>query len=519
MRSFDIIGGVVVVAWLAATAVFALGASEEAQAIGSGAFDLEEGVTFITLQQGDDDRGVIREERTRLVEGWLVETSAYATFAIMGQLQGVHLDSKVSLDDDLRLRSASGEVEAFGMHLRALAQYTGEAFDVTLYLDGEQERFTIPLEKPPELVGHAIPRLLASGELEPGATYAQDFIDPMTLAPTDLSLRYVGEETIRHFGEEVEVHRFVQAIGSQYLDVLVDGRGEVVQQGFPFRIRGSRLPEALATTYYRRAQEAFEEAPKERPDFLKGIDTGDLLTMASYLGGGQVEALTGAETTSELNLREVGLRGLDDRSELDLESPRQRVMLETDEELVIQVGPLNPHWAGEAWSEAPEVALFDTLPAAIEAMAQALATDDREQHRRALAGLCTLRDGARSVAWPKAGDDAQNAPSLEDRQNRLLAADAALPATQPQDCLAAVHLAAKSAGHDVRLAHGLNFGTEGFLGPRVWLVAIREDGTRYEIDPLRAGPLGADHLQIFLSPTLDVTRLFTLFEQAEVAGG
>lgn len=519
MRTFDIIGGVVVVAWLAASAVFAMSASEEARAMGSGTFDLEEGVTFITLQQGEEDRGVIREERTRLVEGWLVETSAYATFAIMGQVQGVHLDSKVSLDDDLRLRSASGEVEAFGMHLRALANYTGEAFDVTLYLDGEQERFTIALENPPELVGHAIPRLMASGELEPGATYAQDFIDPMTLAPTDLSLRYVGEETIRHFGEEVEVHRFVQAIGSQYLDVLVDGRGEVVQQGFPFRIRGSRLPEALASTYFRRAEEAYEAAPRERPDVLKGVSASDLLTMASYLGGGQIEALTGAEDVSELNLREVGLQGLDDRSGLALESPRQRVMLQTDEELVIQVGPLNPHWAGEAWSEAPEVALPEKLPAAIEAMARALATDDTEQHRQALAALCTLRDGERPVRWPEPGDGANAASSLEALQAALLAADGALPATRPQGCLAAVHLAARHAGHDVRLAHGLNFGTEGFLGPRIWLVAIRQDGTRYEIDPLRVGKLGADHLQIFLSPTLETSRIFDLFEKAQVAGG
>ncbi|RDV39773.1 hypothetical protein DV096_04190 [Bradymonadaceae bacterium TMQ3] len=518
MRSFDIIGGVVVVGWLAASAVFALGASRDAQAIGSGVFALEEGVTFITLQQGDDDRGVIREERTRLVEGWLIETSAYATFAIMGQLQGVHLDSKVSLDDELRLRSASGEVEAFGMHLRALAQYDGEAFDVTLYLDGEHEQFTIPLATPPELVGHAIPRLLAGGELEPGATYEQDFIDPMTLAPTDLSLRYVGEETIRHYGEEVKVHRFVQAIGSQYLDVLVDARGEVVQQGFPFRIRGSRLPEALATSFFRRAEEAYEALPKERPDFLKGIDAGDLLTMASYLGGGQIEALTGAERVSELDLREVGLLGLDERSELHLESPRQRVMLETDKELVIQVGPLNPHWPGETWSEAPEVALPEDLPASIEAMARALDSDDQEQHRQALAQLCSLRDGTGSLRWPEPGEEVQNTPTLEELQSALLADDA-LPAMQPQDCLAAVHLAARSAGHKVRMAHGFNFGTQGFLGPRVWMVAIRDDGTRYELDPLRAGELGADHLQIFLSPDLDTARIFGLFKQAQVSGG
>src|SRR5690554_359193 len=147
VRIFDMIGGVVVVAWLASTAIFVVGNSGDAREIGSGAFDLSEGINFIALQQGTEDRGVIREERTRLVDGWLVETRAYATFEMMGQLQGVRLDSKVSLDEEMRLRSASGKVEAFGLQLRALAQYTGEAFDVTLYLDGEQERFQVPFEQ------------------------------------------------------------------------------------------------------------------------------------------------------------------------------------------------------------------------------------------------------------------------------------------------------------------------------------------------------------------------------------
>ncbi|RAL25518.1 hypothetical protein DL240_04725 [Lujinxingia litoralis] len=525
MRTFDIIGGVVVAAWLVAVAAFVVDQSRGTREIGAAAFELQEGVHFINLQQGTEDRGVIREERTRLVEGWLVETSAYATFEMMGQPQAMHLESRVSLDEELRLQSASGEVQAFGMHLRALAQHTGDSFDVTLYLDGEQERFELPFNEAPQLVGHAIPRLLASQELESGESYSQSFVDPMTLAPTELTLRYVGPETIQHFGETVDVHRFVQSIGTHYLDVLVDSRGDVVQQGFPFRILGSRLPQALGTTYFRRAQQAFEEAPGERPDFLKGIDPGDLLTMASHLGGGQVQALTGADQVSTLDLREVGLRELGDRSGLTLESPRQRVMLETDDELVVQLGPLNPHWMAPDPTERPS----ETLPefatprpapdvvTALDALSDALGSDPPAAGATALADLCALRDGATSQRWPTP-DQNPDAPALTDLHNAILTAEIAIPAPTPAACLATAHLAMTRAGHHPRLVHGLVFGPHGFLGPRIWLVGTRQ-GQRYELDPLHPAPLAADHLQLFISERLEPLRLHTLFTRARVEGG
>ncbi len=485
MRPFDIIGILAVACWVGVIGAFLFDQHRQGPQefmIAAGELSLREATMWMGVVHAGEDVGVIREDRTRLIDGWLFETQGIVTLHLLQDTYSFRFESRTNLDEEARLRTAIGSIEAFGKTARLDGRYRRDGeehfFDVTITFDGASERFSVPLVESPRLVSLAIPQMLASEDLRPGATLSQEFFDPLTLTPTSLTLTYEGTEEYRHYGEDFEAHRFRQSYGNIDAAFLTEADGTPLVHVMPFDFRIARLPEFLGEQAYREAVEAYGAREEEVPAFIEALDASFLLGMVARLGSGQTDRLQALEGISEELFddgeeREPGrtfaLTSLPEVRRLQLESPRQRVVTQMAGFTEILAGSDNPLW-----------------------------------HSGLAPSPSDYEGGEEDPGWGL------------DREG--IAAAVAETDCEGAACAVVVADGLAATGRAPHLVHGV-FAPSPSLGdvePRVWVAVYDDADLLLEVDPLSpGGRVGASHLQLFLASELAMEDLSTLAAGAE----
>ncbi len=521
MRLFDLAGIFFVVAWVIIVGAFVfVGADDDGplMTLTDGDIDLREETVWMTVYRAGDEAGVLREDRTLLVDGWLIEMQGIMELNLMGDAHAFRFVSRSTLNEDLTLRSATASVEAFGMELEMNGQLRSDEesteFHVNVHLDDAVEQFIAELDEAPHLAIHAIPQMIASEDLVEGARYESEFFDPLTLSPSTIDIVYEGrDEIVNMDGQYVDAYAFRQSMGTFTSQIRTDSRGMVIQQALPLQIAIARLPEALGRNLFADFEEVFEERGDTTPPFLDAIDAEDLLALVSRFGTGEIDRLRPADGDDFLEerppvdaTREFVISPLPSFERLDLMGPNQHVAFQTSEEARIETGGDNPLWhAGLAppnSSYEPTVTGedSDTISELADAIA-AILDDDSDDNAvdsaalRELAGeYCELDDRELDLeqSWPTDVDDFDG---LDESPESALT------------CLALFADALSENDHPPHFVHGAH-ATGNDMSPRVWLAFFRDGHFLGNFDLLAdSGAVGADHIQLTVNDSFQPDRL------------
>ncbi len=536
MRLFDWIGILAVGSWLLAfTAFFLVGHEGDPQAITltDGAFELQEDTTWMAVYHAGDEVGVLREDRTRLVDGWLIENQGIAELSFGGDPYLFQFTSRVTLRDDLALRNATASIDAFGHTLEMLGQYTddGPSFRVHLTLDEAAEQFRAPLDQRPRIAPHAIPQILAQHDPQPGDRFSQDYFDPMTLTPSTIDITYEGQREVSSLdGDYPDAHHFVQSTGGLETNIMVDEFGMPIQQVLPMQVAIARLPQPIGAQKFADLQERFDERGDTSPPFVDAIDAGDLLAIAARFGSGDLDRLQpddlqdldpGDDLHELLDTSSTDDADDDDddpspltiaidplpERDLDLLSPRQHIALQSNDDARVQTAHPSPLWHTAHAPSPPEFESRwpdpDDAPPWFRDLVDAIPTDPDP-----LQSPDALRDAWPDTCppWhhglPSAPDN--SAPSLDD-----------VAPKEPYTCLSAQYQALLTADYHPHLVHGFILHPDRGFVPHLWIALY--DGHQYlaDIDPL-AGPVDRHHLQLWLASEADLEALVPIADSLHV---
>lgn len=500
MRIFDIVGIISVAAWLGIVGVFVFTVWNDdprGLSLTDGVIDLREETTWMTVVQSAQEIGVLREDRTRLLDGWLIEVQGILELSFWGQTYALRFDSKTNLDEDLTLRSATGQIEVFDKLMRLTGYYResdgAHRFEVTVDVDNASERFVVDLDRRPLLSSLAIPQMLASDDLAPNSFIEEEFFDPLTLSPTKIRMTYRGTEEITNFGETYEAHVFRQTVSDFHTTIHADSEGSIIRQVFPLQFAAARLPANVGALEFRNYRRRFDERDEEIPPFINAIDTGALLAMLGRVGSGQVGRfrLLSQEEEEEFSVpheasREFALSNVPHDGTVQLESPRQRLVVFTGGQGWVKTEAQNVFWhAGQAppnseYSAGADPSTNDELAGLINALEARI--DEN-----------TFGLTAGEVLALIERDCAENSEAV--------------------DCLILLADALALSGFAPQFVHGA-IESDGQPLPRVWL-AIYVDGQRLlEMDPLAAGgSVEENHLQLFIADLYQPDRLAELLDK------
>ncbi len=521
MRLFDVTGIVFVSVWIGIVGAFVIVGQEDGKSSGiplvGGEFELYEDTTWMTVYREGNEVGVLREDRTLLIDGWLIETQGIVQLNLMDDSYYFNFTSRSTLNEELILRSATGEVKAFGMELSMngrLHHNEGRPeLHVNVNLDDSSQQFIAELDQAPRLAAHAIPQMLASEELEEGVRFQQEFFDPLTLSPSTLEMIYEGRDEVTNIdGDYPDAHAFRQSVGGFVSEIRADSRGMVIQQTLPMQVAIARLPEALGRNQFHDYSEAFEEASEKSPPFIRAIDTEDLLALVSRFGSGQVdrlrpvgegEAILKDEAEDEPS-RGFEIAPLPAPEYRDLMSPRQHVAIQTSEHARIEVGTANPLWhaglAPQNSSYTPVTTPDDHESVAdlADALGEIIDTGTTQLDSASLREIATLSteycaDDLLELALRDVGIPW---PSILDSQ----------PAT-PLECLALLADALAARSLPPHFVHGAVAEGDHFA-PRIWLALYHDGEFIGSLDIFAPdGQVGSNHVQLYVDDVYDAGPL------------
>ncbi len=524
VRIFDLVGIFFVAAWaivVGAFLIFGLDDRSRTISLTDGIIDLHEETLWMTAYREGDEVGILREDRTRLVDGWLIEIQGIVELEFMADIYSFRFSSRSTLNEDLTLRSAIADVEAFGMHLKMQGQYReGDGdqhpgFYLNVLLDDSTRQFVVDLDERPRLAGQAIPQMLASEELEEGVRFRQEFFDPLTLAPAEIELIYEGREEITnsYFTEGVLAHSFGQSVGNFHTRIYTDEFGTVIRQVMPMQVALARIPDALGQSSMATFGGRFDDLADKKPPFLSALDADDLLALVSRFGTGNTRRFRAVDAGDEIafdddepdepTTRQFRILELDRAGSLDLKSPRQHIAFQTSREARVETAVDNRLWhAGHApinsdykgSTDRAERPYLDSLISHLEELA-----DDDELEGAALAGLT-------DEFCP---DFAPGSWTPQQRWPQLLPEEI----TEPIHCLALFADALAALDMAPHFVHGVIASADQFL-PHIWITLYRDGKYLGEFDPMSNGlPVAADHIQLYVDDSYRPDRLNDLVHQ------
>lgn len=519
MRLFDIAGFVFVAIWVFSVGSFILVAHDEDSAdkiaLTDGVVDLQEDTSWMAVYRAGEDAGVLREDRTRLIDGWLIELQGIVELDLMGDPQVFRFTSRSTLNEDLTLRSATGDVEAFGMELQMSGQYRDSdddpGFYVNVVVDDSSRQFVADLEERPRLSNYAIPEILSREDLEVGDRFEQDFFDPLTLAPSNIDLIYDGKEEIDTVGDRREAHNFLQSVGSFDTRIYTDGRGIPLVQILPMEVVVRRLPDQLGPSHFNDFEDVFDDADTDAPAFVSAIDADDLLALVARFGSGQVDRLRPATEDDEAlfsdhdegdrseEAREFGLSALPDDKDLELRAYDQHVAMQTADKARVERGPRNPLWhAGHA----PENSQYEPASDPGDRASVAALADDLEE----------------IIEFASDADEVPEPIDVEAVTTVIVAHCDEHGIDDGHQCLVRLADALSAVDLAPHFAHGGAIADEknDVLEPRVWLVLFYDGHYLGAVDPLSDEPVGRDHVQLYIGDTLRPDGLGDLLSSVEV---
>ena len=353
-RLFDLTGAVAVVAWLAviAASVYTIhaGAPTDTSSI-EGQVAIHEGENWLVMMTEDrEEIGYVHETRTRVPQGWLFEYDMFMSIGLMGVDRALASTLKATLDEGGYLLSFASSLEAGPRTFRLDGQvHAQRVLEMKLYLGEVPETRTIELEQPPKLSANALNHIIASGDLEEGRRYRQEFFDPTSFGIKEIVYEYQGQVDVDVYDRKERAHHFRQLVAGNELDVYVSDSAEILIQEFPMRTLGMSLPPALGRARAKAIREQLQDGAQARALGLGGqgkeraapVDLS-MKTALRMLGS----ALLG-EDGQRLELAEgeraYQLKGIPAGLSLQLDSTRQLVAHQGNEDvLVVTKQPVVP---------------------------------------------------------------------------------------------------------------------------------------------------------------------------------
>ncbi len=515
MRLFDIAGIFFVALWVVGITAFFLIGHDDGQgraiSLTDGDIEMTEDTVWMTVYRAGDEVGTLREDRTRLIDGWLFEMQGVVLLDLVDDTYAFRFISRSTLNNDLTLRSAMATVEAFGMTLTMDGQFRedeGDAqFVINVTLDESTRRFVADLEERPRLSQHAIPQILATEELDVGDRFEHEFFDPLTLSPSTIQLEYEGTTDVSGYEGTYEgAHSFGQTVGSLHSRIRTDSSGMVLQQILPMQVAIARIPEAIGPSYYNDFEEIFEETFDDAPPFVDAIDTEDLLALVARFGSGEVDRLRdageevalfdGADDDETKDTGEFYFSALPDTDRVELMSPRQHIAFSTSDEARVETALDNPLWhAGDAPPNSSYEPLHasdehDLVAAIVEALDEPVTAALADDAPLDTELFVDLRD--EHCADVSTDDVASSWPSAQVDEVQTIV-----------DCMALIADALSALDVAPHFVHGARFDGDEFH-ERTWLAIYRDGHYLGEFDlHSDGGGVDARHVQFYLDDAYD----------------
>ena len=291
MKLFDVVGALAVATWVVLAGLYVYEtestAPREVQGLGD-EFVMHEGETWLILRRESEEVGFVHQTRTELSDGWLLEYDMLMTIELLGSKQAIDTTVRSRLDHKGYLTEFTAQVNAAGRDFKARGQVDGKTLETELYLTDEPKKKTLQLQEKPRLSSSAFNQLLASGNIEAGDEFAEQFFDPTTMQMTEMVMLYKGKTEVDVFGEKVPGHYIIQKVAGNELDVYVDDRGEILVQEFPLRMIGARMPPELGRARASSIRQTIKEHKKKQKSSGDTAQFDFDLSTAMDLLGGQV---------------------------------------------------------------------------------------------------------------------------------------------------------------------------------------------------------------------------------------
>lgn len=307
MRFFDLIGAVIVAAWLAFTGAyvweheFADADDAAPAATADGQIALEEGQTWLMMRRDDRDIGFVHQTRTRLTDGWLVEYDMLAMLEVLERKLALQTTVKARLDAEAYLREFSADMQVAGQTFKATGDVRTDdpdrhRIDLSIDIGDSVRRRTVELPRRPRLASNAVQQLLAQPDLQSGDSFRQSYFDATSMGMTAIEMEYVGRETIEVLGETHDARHIRQTVAGRTLDVYVDAAGRILIQEFPLQIVGSRVAPELGRARASALRKEARQLETKLPDSLLSNLDG-MLGMLGFGGdSGLLPALPDPDT-------------------------------------------------------------------------------------------------------------------------------------------------------------------------------------------------------------------------------
>ena len=212
-----------------------------------------EGYEYHSLYLGAKKVGTLRTERHYAGEGYLIITEMELVVA-SGFGKGSTSSRLVAeLDEAFRLDRFELRLDSGLLDLDLEGQWDEDAMVVSGLPGAGERRFEMP--EAPFILPSLRPVLMRK-KLKEGDRMTMTYYDPMTQAPVETDIRYLGREELELMGERVEAYHFEEVALGHRAQVWVNALGEVLIEELPMGFRAVREPEAEARFGLREVQSA-----------------------------------------------------------------------------------------------------------------------------------------------------------------------------------------------------------------------------------------------------------------------
>ena len=247
VKLFDVVGALVVTAWVGALGAFiyteVIVAARVPQAAASPQVAIAPGESWLLVTRQDKDVGFIHETRTPLEDGWLLEHDLSVVVELQDKRQLLQTQIKARVKPD-------GELVRFSATYSNLLGQTvveGQVREGALHLKlaGDQPERVVPLSGPVRLLQGAHHQL-ARQRLEPGQRVTLELFDPVATQMTRVTYRFVERRAFESFSLKSDVLVFSQEYLGQEQPVFVSEQGELWATRMPLQLLASKIPRPLA---------------------------------------------------------------------------------------------------------------------------------------------------------------------------------------------------------------------------------------------------------------------------------
>ncbi len=356
MKLFDVIGGLVVVSFVAV--VVNVGwttyAPQNVVSVSDDKFQLTEGESWMLLRRDDKEIGFVHETRTNLDAEWLFE---YTLFVNVKPIGAVKSEIKSTMNSMGVISNVRATTELGPKEITLEAKVEGNKVNLTSSL--EQMNRTINLKKPPKLSTHVYRALASAEKFEPGDIYKEEFFDAISLGMSELVFEFVEDTTVDVYGEQIQTRHFIQKIAGNELDVYVDKNGEVVIQEFPFQIVASRVAPIFGRSRAR-AMRTAKVDEREGVELELGNAFFEKKEVAQYI----ISGVTKEDKLSLSSFSQNLLRWTDKGAVIDTQSMQSIAVLSPEEETLALAATPRIDYQGEEFNFAAISSTKNVVPIA-----------------------------------------------------------------------------------------------------------------------------------------------------------